>query len=594
VHVSKGSGASDGNDGKTWGTAKATIAGALAALPQVAGSPVGKVQLGYGTFTVTSYSRATDTGGFTNGSATVTDPSIVATDAGAYVGNCGYIPGNANTAAPAPVVIGNVVAGVSFQMQTPAGVPVNALGTGSTGFSIDKPAIRIPVGVTLAGIGLPAASSAIQSTGYGTEVPLTTIVDTGTGITTWAYTPSSSAFYQAFGFGIRDLVIQGNATSTIGIAMNNINQLRVTNVRVESCGQWGIVAGAGPAVTAVEFDNVTCWKNGSASSYNPTGGLWIAGALQNVFTNVWCDKNIGAGMYVMGGAIGNTFEGCSFTDTTTSGWGRSGAGIVYGADYYGNAVAAVNSLYGCWFESNATYNLYVLPNGGVLNINGSRFVGQGTATNHIFANNPGSITGLTTVNLDRCSFDTVTSGVSILNSAAAGLIVFNWGGCVDLNATFMAGYPNPSTSNLDNWAARLDILTNPPLVVVAGTWTITADYQALNAAYRTNTTNAQNDGAEWAVLVSAGTWKLNAAGVTGPSDAIATFDTSFNGGATWTAVGTWDTYAASTNNLATYSSATFTVPQTGKALVRVRALTRNASATGWYLQLSSMALQRTA
>lgn len=68
IYVSKNG--SDSNDGYSWGSAKLTVAAALAALPQVSTKPCGKLSIGRGTFTETSVPMVVGDGVFIEGSGT--------------------------------------------------------------------------------------------------------------------------------------------------------------------------------------------------------------------------------------------------------------------------------------------------------------------------------------------------------------------------------------------------------------------------------------------------------------------------------------------------------------------------------------------
>jgi hypothetical protein len=94
-------------------------------------------------------------------------------------------------------------------------------------------------------------------------------------------------------------------------------------------------------------------------------------------------------------------------------------------------------------------------------------------------------------------------------------------------------------------------------------------------------------------MLSKGTWRLDVTGIKNTTNAILTFDASFDNGTSWTSIGTRDSYNAS-QAIDSYNFTGIAVPTSGKALLRVRVLTRNASSTGWYMQLSTMDLVRTA
>lgn len=135
---------------------------------------------------------------------------------------------------------------------------------------------------------------------------------------------------------------------------------------------------------------------------------------------------------------------------------------------------------------------------------------------------------------------------------------------------------------------------NTPNAQAVGTWTS----QYLAAAWGTilgfNNSNAQNDDMRWFLNLSKGTWRLDLNGYKGADRAITTFDISYNGGSSYTTIGTVDLYAAS-GSIAPASFTSIAVPDSGRCIFRARALTRNVSnTTGWIMAWSQGEFIRTA
>ena len=124
---------------------------------------------------------------------------------------------------------------------------------------------------------------------------------------------------------------------------------------------------------------------------------------------------------------------------------------------------------------------------------------------------------------------------------------------------------------------------------VGGTWARDVYSTALLGLGRTyNSTAAQNDYIEWDVWLDSGTWKIALVARKAPDEAIRTF--KFNG----TTVGTIDGYAASgsDNNYNEITGISVTTP--ALHTVRVIAESKNASSTGYYMAMQSIALIKTA
>jgi hypothetical protein len=300
---------SDGNDGLTWGTAKLTIPAAIASLPLGADAttPIGTVELGAGTFAVSSYSR-TDTVGVTNGSTTVTDASITSQDVGAYVINPSWF------AAGAYIV--SVNPGVSFVLSH---APTN---TGSPTATIHRPAIKLPANVTLRGQGASGIKdSAID---WSNLQAVTKIQDNGTGITI-AIKPGTANDPTAVRSTIERMAVWGNASNVAGIWSANLFQSRIQEV---DCAYHGV---AGIAVSGNweggVFEDLLLTYNGSATATIITGGFvnWGNSPTAMAFRNIFFLHNYGFGAWV--GHNGAAFYDCTFGDIDTSLYGGAQTGV---------------------------------------------------------------------------------------------------------------------------------------------------------------------------------------------------------------------------------------------------------------------------
>lgn len=133
----------------------------------------------------------------------------------------------------------------------------------------------------------------------------------------------------------------------------------------------------------------------------------------------------------------------------------------------------------------------------------------------------------------------------------------------------------------------------PDVVYNSAAWTVSSTTSWLGSQ-EYNSTNAQNDGGAWYVDLVKGTYRMDLLYTKLSSGAVHTWDISFDNGSTWTTIGTADSYAAATAG-AILSVAGINVPSSGRALIRVRGLTRNASnTTGWFTVVNSLKLKRTA
>lgn len=142
------------------------------------------------------------------------------------------------------------------------------------------------------------------------------------------------------------------------------------------------------------------------------------------------------------------------------------------------------------------------------------------------------------------------------------------------------------------WQQFQPLLSSP--LNPSGTWQLTANgTSAYLGTFNSTAAAAQNDAATWPTQLAAGTYTLDVLTRQSPSQAVATVDLSTDGGNTWTAIGTTDLYAAS----AAGYRATFTgvvIPTDGRVWLRFRALSKNASSTGYGMGLSAALWTRTA
>jgi hypothetical protein len=130
-----------------------------------------------------------------------------------------------------------------------------------------------------------------------------------------------------------------------------------------------------------------------------------------------------------------------------------------------------------------------------------------------------------------------------------------------------------------------------PSQIVQGSWQGTYLGNAVATTLGYNASNAQNDEARWWVDLSKGTWRLDLNGYKGTDRAITTWDISYDNGASWTTLGTVDQNAAATISVSSFTN--IVVPNSGRAILRARALTRT-STTGWIMGWSVGEFIRTA
>jgi hypothetical protein len=150
-------------------------------------------------------------------------------------------------------------------------------------------------------------------------------------------------------------------------------------------------------------------------------------------------------------------------------------------------------------------------------------------------------------------------------------------------------------ASYDAWRQPINMWSLPN-ATVQGTWAVAMVNGVLLNTQGYNSSGAQNDGFIWKVPLAAGTWTFVFQPLTEPAAAIITWDISYDSGATWTTLGTFDGYTAAAKAAAGIRSfAGIVVPRTGVAWLRARVLSRNASnTTGWYMELSAAEFVRTA
>lgn len=145
-------------------------------------------------------------------------------------------------------------------------------------------------------------------------------------------------------------------------------------------------------------------------------------------------------------------------------------------------------------------------------------------------------------------------------------------------------------NHLFPWDQEILVYVVGPNTIVQGTWATTnwSDAVNVNNGYGLqNTSNAQNDEIGWKLPLSAGTYTITIHVRKSTVNPIATI--TIDG----TSVGTLDTYAASAA-FASLSLTGVTLSPSGVRSVNLKCATRNASSTGWQLQLLGLGIKRTA
>jgi hypothetical protein len=356
----------DGNDarnGLTWETGKATVQAAINALP-VNG---GKVYLGYGSHSVASYGRWTSST-FTSGSATVADTGATSADVGRWV-IAPHLPDLAQ--------ITSVVVGTSYTTAVPANV------TGTIDTIITAPAIVIPAGVEL--IGLGSAWQDTQEVHYAPQNSTTEILDTGTGVTIipkkFYLAANQSQDYMRV--GLSDLTVRGQNTNMFGFFGENIWYGVATNVMFMSHGMAGAVLGYNLNSTA--FRDCRFFGNGTVTATRITGGALLSTPNSSASSSVQFDNCFFSNNYGFGVAATNsrstatwtkvspintgTLLNCQFNHIETTTVTDSGTGA------YISGENSQGVLIGCWFETCALRPVMVSADPGAVTFIACHFNG---------------------------------------------------------------------------------------------------------------------------------------------------------------------------------------------------------------------------
>lgn len=156
----------------------------------------------------------------------------------------------------------------------------------------------------------------------------------------------------------------------------------------------------------------------------------------------------------------------------------------------------------------------------------------------------------------------------------------------------ITAYAAPSPP-VDPWRVSVDVPSGPNSYVGSG-FSIAVVAGAINATQLYNSGGLINDSFTYIVGLTPGTWKMTWCGLVGNNAAIATVDISYDGGATWTVLGTFDQYAAATAAMAIQSYNGIVVNKRVNALVRFSALAKNATSTQYFMLLSEIGFVRTA
>ena len=253
-YVSAASGASDSNNGLSWGAPLASIARAITLL----GGGPGIIELGAGTFTVSSpdSTQRTDTGCVTtSGSPTVTDSSALSSDAGAPVTGPGIPSGTVIVSA----------SGGSFTMSA------NATASATVSLAIGGNAIT-----------LPAAHTTLKGQGWGlTEIAVTCPV-------TWGI------LLRGADSQVRQLTLYTGAggSATYGVGVNTASS-----------------AGSCEGCHFTEVQSAPQYGVGTMTHAFAVGGaIWPGGAVdiaETVFTRCTSGIVSGAAFYLGNGVSGN-------------------------------------------------------------------------------------------------------------------------------------------------------------------------------------------------------------------------------------------------------------------------------------------------
>lgn len=329
---------SDANDGLTWNTAKLTIPAAITAL----GSTGGIIQLGAGSFGVSSSARTDASVSYSTG--TWTDSHILTADVGSYV-----LGLNIN-AVKVPKIL-TVSNGVSFTTDiAPAGTVT------SQSVIIVNPAFVLPAGITIKGIGSTFSQSDFSRTTAGTK-----ILDSGTGITCLTRGGTGTANME-LRHRIEDLSIQGNSNSTMyGIYIGNFDWFfNVKDCDLSFHGIAGLVADGN--INSDSVYDTTFRGNGVVGTSARSGGIithpfYSASSSSLNLYNCFFEDNYGWGVCdgVDMGASAVGLYNCQFNSTLATSATGSGTSVAL-LDHYNN-VDAKSFIIGGWSESAALYDI---------------------------------------------------------------------------------------------------------------------------------------------------------------------------------------------------------------------------------------------
>jgi hypothetical protein len=460
-------GGSDSNNGQTWATAKATIQAAIAALPPSPDGTTGRsgvVELGYGTFTVTSSHRVDSSCSIAATAATVVnDPACVEADLGSLVVSA-QTPACANGPVGAPQYqIVAVTPGVSFTLNQAA------TGTGSgLAMTIIRPGVFVPAGVSLRGGGGSAATGQ-AGTNFTHMYGASVIQDDGSDVAV-ALQSGGGEDATAVRQSLERLTVWGNSANTIGLWSVFNWMVKVDECDISNHGLWGVVLqGNGAAQSTIS--NTLIRGNGSPAAAGPSGGIAQSpGAVGGItLTNVAFIGNFGVDAY----NVSATFIGCTTAGIGATGWsGMGGATCFY---LWASAENSIVNLWDCWFEGG-TYAQVVLAGSQVAySVKGCLFEGMHAASFGLQAQ--GQVSCQDSVFLDHA--------IAAVNATSN---FFTWTNCFTNDASFVTGFNGtlPAATAPSPGAYNQASVTAPPaptaVALTSGTaWQNTTGYDVILA-----------------------------------------------------------------------------------------------------------------
>jgi hypothetical protein len=410
-------GGSDSNDGQAWATAKATIQEAIAALPLAPDGfgRSGVVEIGHGTFNVSSahrVDRCSIDAGYLN---VVNDQSCVASDLGSLV-VCAQTPACASGPVGAPQYqIIAVNPGVAFTLNKPA--------TGSTdsvAVTIIKPGVFVPAGVTLHGGGGSAATG-FAGTNFTNMYGASVIQDDGTDVTI-ALQSGAGEDNTAVRQSLERLTIWGSSANTIGLWSMFNWMVKVDECDISNHGLWGVVLqGDGAAQSTISSTLIR--GNGNPAATGPSGGIAQSpGAVGGItLTNVAFIGNYGVDAY----NVSATFIGCTTAGIGATGWsGIGGAACFY---LWASPENSTVNIWDCWFEGGSYAQVVLGGNQIAFSVKGCLFQGAGAA--------PFGIQPQGQVSCQDCVF--LNHTIAAVNAMD---YYFTWVNCYTNDASFVTGY----------------------------------------------------------------------------------------------------------------------------------------------------------